>query len=151
MNMAQIYEIFPTQDDCIAHLERIRWGGTPKCPYCNSIITSAVPRERRHHCNSCNTSFSVTTRTILHRTRLPLQKWFLVISLILSRKKWGSARQLGHDIHVDKDTAWSMTTKIREAMSERRQRKFLKSIVDVDEKYIGRKPRKGDLKKIRSI
>lgn len=142
MNLVQVYEIFPTQDDCIAHLERIRWGGTPKCPYCNSIITSAVPRERRHHCNSCNTSFSVTTRTIFHRTRLPLQKWFLAISLILNAKKGISARQVGRDLHVDKDTAWRMAMKIREAMAERKQRKLLKSIVEVDETYIGGKPAK---------
>ena len=137
INIAQIYEIFPTQDDCIAHLERSRWGGTPKCPYCNSIITSAVPPERRHHCNSCNTSFSVTVRTIFHRTRLPLQKWFLVVSLLLSGKKGISARQLGRDIHVDKDTAWRMAMKIREAMAEHKQRKLLRGIVEVVKTYIG--------------
>ena len=143
MSIIRIYEQFPTNDDCIAHIEKIRWGGTPCCPYCNSPKITPMVKQKRHHCNNCNTSFSVTVGTIFHHTRLSLQKWFLGIAIILSAKKGLSARQLGRHLDVNKDTAWRMGMKIRNAMTQSTQRNLLTGIVEVDETYIGGKPRKG--------
>jgi transposase-like protein len=143
MDIVTIYETFPTNDDCIAHLEKVRWGNSTKCPYCNSTKITPLPKQNRHHCNFCNTSFSVTVNTIFHHTHLPLQKWFVAISLVLNAKKGIAARQLGRDLHVNKDTAWRMAMKIREAMMEREQRHLLTGIVEADETYVGGKPRKG--------
>jgi hypothetical protein len=97
--------------------------------------------EQRHHCNSCNTTFSVTVDTIFHHTHLDLQKWFLAISLVLNAKKGISARQLARDIEVNRNTAWFMGMRIRNAMFE--QPELMRGIVEMDECYIGGKPRKG--------
>ena len=142
MNIVKIYELFPTETDCIRHLERVRWhGGKAICPYCKADRTTSMPAESRHHCNSCNTTFSVTVDTIFHHTHLDLQKWFLAISLVLNAKKGLSARQLARDIQVNKSTAWSMGMRIRNAMFE--QPELMRGIVEMDECYIGGKPRKG--------
>lgn len=100
-------------------------------------------KEARHHCNNCKTSFSVTVGTIFHRTHLPLQKWFLALSLVLNAKKGISARQLSRDLEVNKNTAWRMAMQIRRAMLEIEQRHLLEGLVEADETYIGGKPRKG--------
>ncbi len=142
MNIIQIFQQFPTQESCIKHLEKTRWGNAPICPYCQSDNTYDLKGELRHHCNACRKSFSVTVGTIFHDTRLPMQKWFLAISLILNAKKGISARQLARDIEVNKDTAWSMAMRIREAMKD--DGKLLTGIVEMDETYIGGKPRKGN-------
>jgi transposase-like protein len=141
MNIVAIYKKFPTAADCIAHLERVRWNGKPTCPYCKSSRTTPMSAESRHHCNSCNTTFSVTVDTIFHHTHLDLQKWFLAISLVLNAKKGISARQLARDIEVNKNTAWYMGMRIRNAMFE--QPELMRGIVEMDECYIGGKPRKG--------
>ena len=143
MNIIEIYQKFPTENDCIKHLEYVRWKDQPRCVYCKSTKTTPLPKENRHHCNNCNTTFKVTVGTIFHHTHLDLQKWFLALCLILNAKKGISARQLARDIKVNKDTAWRISMKIREAMMERTQRDLLKGIVEVDETYIGGKPRKG--------
>ena len=139
MNIPQLYKQFPTQVDCIKHLEQVRWNGEPTCPYCNSKNQSALPKENRYHCNNCNTSFSVTVGTIFHKTRLDLQKWFLAVSLVLNAKKGYSARQLGRDIDVTKDTAWRIFMQIRKSLVE--QRELMTGIVEADETYIGGKNR----------
>lgn len=141
MNIVAIYKKFPTEADCISHIERVRWNGKPVCPYCKSTRTTPMPSESRHHCNSCNTTFSVTVDTIFHHTHLPLQKWFLAVSLVLNAKKGISARQLARDLEVNKNTAWYMGMRIRNAMFE--QGELLSGIVEMDECYIGGKPRKG--------
>jgi transposase-like protein len=142
MNLVEIFELFPTEAKCLTFLEQARWKDAPRCPYCASTNVTPMPKEHRHHCNNCNTSFSVTVGTIFHNTKLPLQKWFLAVCLILNAKKGLSARQLSRDLKVNKDTAWRISMKIREAMYEPEQRQMLTGIVEADETYIGGKPRK---------
>ena len=107
MNIIQIFERFPTQQDCTAHLEQARWHGEPACPYCGSLNTTR--NQHRHRCYDCKTSFSVTVGTIFHHTHMPLQKWFLAIMLMLNARKGLSALQLSRDLDVNKNTAWLST------------------------------------------
>ena len=130
MNLIEVFRMFPTEGDCIAYLERVRWNETPICPYCGSDRTTPLPKERRHHCNNCNTSFSVTVGTIFHQTHLPLPKWFLAVSLILNATKGISARQLARDLEVNKNTGWSMAMRVRNAMGEKEQRPLLEGLVE---------------------
>jgi len=141
MNIIQIFQKFPTQEDCIEHIEAVRWNNEPTCPYCNSKNKSDMIKEKRYHCNNCNTSYSVTVGTIFHRTHLPLQKWFLAISIILNAKKGVASRQLARDIEVTKDTAWRIQMQIRKAMGQHKE--LLQGIIEMDETYIGGKPRSG--------
>lgn len=137
MNIIQIYKQFPKEKDCLDHLEKIRWSGKPICPYCKSDRITPVPKENRHHCNACNTSYSVTVRTIFHKTKVDLQKWFLAVSIVLNAKKGISARQMARDIEVNKNTAWYMLMRIRRAMIDNGE--LLKNLIECDETYIGGK------------
>jgi len=121
-----MYERFPTKEDCIRYLEQISWVDGPICPYCGeSERITSLPKEMRHHCNHCNTTFSVTVGTIFHRTRLPLQKWFLATSLILDSRKGVSVRQLAKILRINKNTAWYLSARINGGMLESSQRDLL--------------------------
>ena len=76
-----------------------------------------MPKEERYHCNTCNKSYSVTVGTMFHKTKVDLQKWFYAISLIANNENI-SARQLGKEIDVTKDTAWFMMKRIKESLQE---------------------------------
>ncbi|MBD1897500.1 MULTISPECIES: transposase [unclassified Coleofasciculus] len=117
-------------EDCITLLEQIRWGGKPKCPYCESKNATAMKNQRRYHCNTCFTSYSVTVGTLFHKTYVDLQKWFLAITLILNSPKSITVRQLAKEIEVNKNTAAYMLTRIRKAMVE--NPKLLQKIVEMD-------------------
>jgi transposase-like protein len=133
MNIVRIYELFPTESDCITHLENVRWKGKPVCPYCGSDRATSAPAVQRYHCNNCKTSFSVTVGTIFHHTHLLFQKWLLAVSIVLNAKKGLSARQLARDLEVNKNTGWRMGMQIRKAMAEREQRELLSGVVQMDE------------------
>lgn len=139
MNIIEIFRKFPTQESCIKHLEQARWGDTPVCAYCGSTNTYPLRGELRHHCNACRKSFSVTIGTIFFDTRLPMQKWFLAIALILNAKKGISSRQLARDLELPVKTAWSVAHRIRKAMQD--DGTLLCGIVEMDETYVGGKPR----------
>ena len=144
MNIIQIFKQFPTQESCIKHLEKLRWGKIPVCVYCGSTNTNLLKKENRHHCNRCRKSFNVTVGTIFHGTHVPLQKWFLLISLMQNAKKGLSACQAARDIEMNRPTVWSMMHRIRKAMSN--DNSLLSGIIEMDETYVGGKPRKDNKK-----
>jgi len=141
MDIIEVYQRFTAQKDCLQYLEKVRWQNKPICPYCKSFKQTPLKKEHRYHCNNCNTSYSVTVGTIFHKTHLSIQKWFLAISLILSAKKGISARQLARHLKINRNTALRISMKIREAMFEPEQRSILQGLVEMDEVYIGGKPR----------
>lgn len=141
MNLLALLKQFPNQELCIKYLENARWGDTPKCVYCGSENIHKMPNELRHHCNGCRKSFSVTVGTIFHNSHVELQKWFILIALMMNAKKGLSACQAARDIGLRRPTVWSMMHRIRKAMGTD-EAKLLSGIVEMDECYIGGKPRK---------
>ena len=146
MNLMTIFETYPTQESCIEHLETVRWGDNPACPLCKS---EGVARKGemdlvgRWNCRSCKSSFNVLSGTIMQKTKVPLQKWFLAIGLMVNAKKSVSSCQLARDLDLNQKTAWYMQTRIRVAMVNR-ERHLLQGIIEADETYMGGKPRKSN-------
>ena len=65
MDLVKVIEMFPTQEDCMAYLERIRWQGSPECPHCESTQVkrrneSDTGRIGRYNCHDCKSTFKVT-------------------------------------------------------------------------------------------
>lgn len=145
MNLVRIFEKYPTQEACISHLEKTRWADNPVCPFCGS---GNVARKRendrvgRWNCHKCHNSYNVLTGTIFKGTRIPLQKWFLAIAILLNAKKSVSSYQLSRDLGLTQRTAYRMGMQIRVAMVD--DAVFLNGIVEADETYIGGRPRKND-------
>jgi transposase-like protein len=149
MNIIEIMRRWPDQETAIAHLERVRWAGRPICPYCGSdkacVHASKDKKLPRWQCQDCHSAFSVTVNTIFHHSHLPLQTWFLALALMLNAKKNISNAQLARDLNLPYKTAWSLALRIRTAMlTDPTQKRLFHGIVEMDECYIGGKPRKGN-------
>jgi len=145
MNLIQISEQFPNEIDCIEYAESVRFGKKVKCAYCGSNDLSQRFSDYRHRCKNCNKSTSVTVHTHLHNTRITLKTWFYAISVITDAKKGMSALQLHRNIGVSYPTAFKLYHKLREMMKEEnKDLPELDGIVEMDETYIGGKPRKFD-------
>lgn len=146
-SIVSIYRRFPTKESCLAHLEQVRWKDEPCCPYCKSEkVSRKKEKEQRNRwqCSLCRKSFSVTVGTIFHNSHVDLQRWFLLISLMFSAKKGLSAMQAARDLEMRRPTVWSMMHRIRAAMVD--DGRFLAGVVEMDETYIGGKPRKSNYK-----
>lgn len=143
MNILEITKKFSTQKKCLDHLEKVRWNGEIKCAYCgcDKVCKHTEKNKERLQCWGCKKSFSVTVGTIFHHTHIELQKWFLVMSLMLNARKGASSCQIARDLGMRQPTVWSMMLRIRKAMKGS-QADLLNGIVEMDETYIGGKPRK---------
>lgn len=147
MNLISIFNQFPDQAACIAHLEQIRWSNDPFCPLCgdHDVARKAENhRVGRWNCHGCQSSFNVLSKTIFQGTKIPLQKWFLAISLMANAKKSLSSCQLARDLELNQKSAWFMQQRIRAAMASD-EGALLQGIIEADEAYLGpRTRRKGD-------
>lgn len=123
-SLVGVYRRWPTKEDCIAHLEAVRWHGQPLCPYCGA---ERVSRNRdssrgltaaRWKCQRCLKSFSVTVGTIFHNSHIDLQRWFLLINLMLSAKNGLSAMQAARDLDMRRPTVWSMMHRVRKSLAD---------------------------------
>jgi transposase-like protein len=99
-------------------------------------------RKKVFSCNDCHSTFSPFTGTIFEHSSTDLRKWFYAIHLFLNGKKGISGLQLQREIGVTYKTAWRMLQQIRMAMGNANQKEFFDTIVEIDETYVGGKPRK---------
>lgn len=146
MNLLTIFKKFPDQEACIEYLERVRWAGEAHCPLCGATsVARKADSERvgRWNCHGCNSSFNVLSGTIFEKTRIPLQKWFLAIGILVNAKKSVSSCQLARDLDMNQKSAWYMQQRIRAAMLTD-EGELLQGIVEADETYVGGKPRRAN-------
>ncbi len=143
MNLYTVFARFPDRESCLEHLERVRWGDRPHCPHCGSVKVARKAdgrRQGRWNCHGCKSSFNVLSGTVMQKTKVPLQKWFMAIALVLNAKKSLSSHQCARDLDLNQKTAWYLIMRIREAMPVHGE--LLQGIVEADECYVGGKPRK---------
>lgn len=110
------------QDDDAAreYLESIRWPTGTICPRCGSRNTATLNVRRQrglHQCRDCRRQFTVTVGTVFERSHVPLHTWVQATYLLCSSKKGMSSHQIHRMLGVTYKTAWFMTHRIREAMT----------------------------------
>jgi transposase-like protein len=148
MRLYEVAKKFSDEQHCIEHLVNMRWPNGVKCVYCNSDWVARYDSHgktgkfrRVYECGDCHKQFTAQSGTLFHDSHLPLQKWFVAISLMCESKKGMSANQLARSLGVTYKTAWYLAHRIREAMTDGKGT-MLSGIIEIDETYVGGK-RKG--------
>jgi len=146
MNIDQLRQRFPTEQACRQFFEQVIWQNGRICPHCKSersiAITGKTARTGLYQCSTCKRQFTVTTKTPMHSTKLCLWKWLLAMYYMVNSSKGVSSVFLAKWIGVSQKTAWKICHAIREMMQPASvDTPILNGIVELDEKYIGGKPR----------
>lgn len=112
--------IFHNEDAARAHLEEIRWPNGPRCAHCDSENVTRMHgkshRKGLFHCNACEEPFTVTVKSVMERSKIPMPKWVLGFYLMASSKKGISSHQLHRMLGITYKSAWFLAMRIREAM-----------------------------------
>jgi transposase-like protein len=78
---------FRTHDEARVWLEEMRWRRGRICPHCGaekSYCIKAKPGFYRCGNPACRKDFSVTTRTLMERSHIPLHKWLIAFYFMAS-------------------------------------------------------------------
>jgi transposase-like protein len=72
-----------------------------------------------YHCRDCRRKFTVRVGTMYERSHVPLHKWLHATLLLTdSRRPDVTVDLIRYMLDVSYKTAWAMTRRIRDAMSE---------------------------------
>ena len=141
ISLIELFQMFP--DDAAAErwFEERRWGaaGQPShCPLCGGAgKLRPVPSGRPlpYWCGGCRRNFSVRSGTVMHRSRIGLQKWAIAIYLWSTSLKGVSSMKLHRDLGITQKSAYFLAQRLREAWSGTPS--GMTGPVEVDEVYMG--------------
>ena len=124
------------------YFARIRWRAVVACPRtdCGSVSVAHLPKYRRWYCNDCKRQFSVKTGTIFEESPIGFDKWLPALWMLSADRNGISSCELARALGVTQKTAWFMLHRIRLAMETGTFTKLFGE-VEIDEAYIGGKPR----------
>jgi transposase-like protein len=134
----------------VEFLESLRWGNTPCCVHCGSVdvykMTDAKTGERNKRflwrCRDCGEQYTVRIGTVYEESRIPLRHWCYAFWRASSSKKGVSALELKRNCQISYKSALFLMNRIRFAMSPDAENAApLMGTVEVDETYVGGKPR----------
>ena len=132
----------------VEFIEARRWKGKASCPYCFSKDVYAMTgrdggrnKNYRWRCRQCNKQFSVRTGTVMEESRLPLRVWCYAFWKACASKKGVSALQISRECEISYKSALFLMHRIRYAMQEPERPGPMYGDVEVDEAYVGGKPR----------
>lgn len=134
--LSEFRDRFATEEACAAYLISLRWPDGFKCPQCGGGNRWKMSRGL-FLCQKCRQQTSVTSGTIFHQTRKPLQMWFEAMWHVTNQKYGANALGLQRILGLGSyHTAWQWLHRLRRAMV-RPERERLMGPVEVDETYIG--------------
>ena len=125
--------------------EALRWPDGVVCPHCGSINRAyARKRPGLYRCaeKECRKDFTVTTKSVLESSHIPLRLWAQAFTLLCSSKKGISAHQVHRTLKITYKSAWFLCHRIREAMRQGGLATLggegTSGIVEADETYYGK-------------
>lgn len=132
-------ERFATEEDCRDYWIKARWGGKPACAKCASTRLWTIRDGSTFECADCGHQTSLTSGTLLEKTRKPLKVWFRAVFEISTRRTGISAKDLQRILGFGSyETAWTWLHKLRAALV-REDREPLGPFVQIDEALVGGK------------
>jgi hypothetical protein len=129
VDFEEFSRIYPDKESCFRFLSELKWSQGYSCRKCghDHYFHGHLLYSRR--CAKCGYEESVTANTILHDTRIDINKAFYMIFLVYSTKGKISSHKLSEILNIRQSTCWSYSSRIKKVMEDRK-----KSLQQSDEK-----------------
>lgn len=119
ITLLDFQSMFPDELSCLAYLEKICW---PNGFTCKKCATKGEPfrlsaYHRKLKCRSCYHLESVTSDTVMHRSKTSIHVWFWAAYLVATQTPGISALELQKKLGIKRyETAFQILHKLRDVM-----------------------------------
>lgn len=139
----QFKEEYPDDAACLDKILEMRYGGHEfVCLGCGvEAKFHRITKRRAYACQECGHHVYPCVDTPFEKSRTPLTDWFFAMYLMTSTRHGVAAKELERQIGCTYKTAWRMAHELRKLMAQADDHEPLTGHVEVDETYIGGKPR----------
>ncbi len=139
--LRQFQDRFPTEEACLDHLMRVRYGDRHDCDKCGKNARFYRVKARRSFaCEYCGAQVYPTAGTPFDRTRTSLRDWFFVMFQFCASRNGVAAKEVERQLGVTYKTAWRMCHEIRKYMALVDGDEPMggpSTVVEIDETFIG--------------
>lgn len=140
---------FSNEQTCIDAVAALRWpDGKPVCSKCGTAEGERkhywLATQKRWKCYSCRKQFSVKQGTIFEDSPLALDIWMVALWMLCNCKNGVSSYELARATDISQKAAWFVLQRLRFVLKlepTEPMGRGVKNAVEVDETYIGGKPR----------
>ncbi|WEK19239.1 MAG: 7TM diverse intracellular signaling domain-containing protein [Candidatus Pedobacter colombiensis] len=121
VDFTEFSKIYPDNNACFKFLAELKWNDQYNCRKCDNEnhFEGETPFSRR--CSKCGYDESVTTNTIFHNSKIPINKAFYIIFLMYSSNGKISSYKLSEILSMRQGTCWAYSNKVKKIMEERKK------------------------------
>jgi len=118
LSVDEFSKIFPSEFSCLKYLEEIKWGEGYKCKKCGNGKFAVKPKLLSRKCSKCNYIESVTSSTIFHGIKFPLNKAFYIAYITSAKSDKLTVDELADTLQLNRLTCWKFRKKVLEKEGE---------------------------------
>lgn len=139
---------YPDDDACLDKVMEMRYGGAEiDCPHCKRDSKfHRITKRRAYACQHCGHHVYPCAGTVFQDSRTKLTLWFYAMYLFTSTRHGVPAKELERQLGVTYKCAWRIGHELRKLMTSADRGGVnngpLSGHVEVDETYVGGKPRR---------
>ena len=112
--------IYKNENVCCKFLEELKWKDGYTCKKCGNHEYRKDEITLMRRCKKCNYKESITTGTIFHRLRFPIDKAFYIL-ILTSTGREINISQLSNTIDLRMKTCWEFHNKVKDIMQTRKR------------------------------
>lgn len=116
LTLEEFRGIFPDKLSCYRFLERIKWENGYSCTKCSNDKYIVGKDHFSRRCTRCGYIESVTSNTIFHGLRFPIEKAFYILYVTNNQKERFTLDELSEMLDVRRNTIWSFKKKIEDLL-----------------------------------
>lgn len=114
LSLEQFQKIFPDKITCFRFLDRLKWGEGYSCSKCDNTKYLKGQYKFSRRCTKCGYDESITSNTIFHGIKFPIEKAFYILYVTNNRKSNYTLDELSEMLNMRRNTIWSFKKKIED-------------------------------------
>lgn len=111
-------KIYPDEASCLSYLAEIKWKSGYQCKRCSNSTFFEGRTLFSKRCTKCGYEESATAYTILHRSKVPINKAFYMVYLVSTQKQEITSEELSKILDLRQKTCWSFKQKVVSAINK---------------------------------
>jgi hypothetical protein len=119
----EFLQLYPDDEACLKEIEGIKWPDNFVCIKCGNDKASNTPVWYRKKCTRCDYIESLTSHTLFHHLKFPLNKAFYISYIEFGKLEY-SDEKLSNIIDLRKPTTWAFRKKVNTRMKDKKYQKI---------------------------
>lgn len=122
MDYRQFMTLYPDALSCYRFLESLKWEGGFVCRKCGNEKYFEGSQKFARRCTRCGYNESVTSFTIFHSLKFPIEKAFYIAYLVVAAKNGFTLDALSTQLGLRLNTVWGFRRKVQQRIDQMEKR-----------------------------